>query len=88
MYIITNPPWDRPPMHQIIDRCSRLAPTWLLFDADWAFTRQAAPYLQYCRRIVAVGRVRWIAGSEMTGKDNVAWYLFDAERCTTDFIGR
>lgn len=76
--IITNPPWDRPPLHQIIQRCANLAPTWLLFDADWMHTNQAAPFLLMCESIVAVGRVKWIEGSTMAGKDNCCWYLFDA----------
>lgn len=74
--IITNPPWDRKPLHQIIERCSTLTTTWLLFDADWMHTKQAKPYLFYCSAIVSVGRVKWIAGSEMSGKDNACWYKF------------
>ena len=42
----------------------RLAPTWLLFDADWAHTKQAAPYLRHCSHIVSVGRVHWMAGTQ------------------------
>ncbi len=87
-YIITNPPWDRPPMHQIIERCSLIAPTWLLFDADWMHTRQAVPYLKYCAMIVAVGRVKWIEGSDGAGKDNCCWYLFGPEPTETVFYGR
>lgn len=75
-YIITNPPWSRHILHPMIDRFTLLAPTWLLFDADWAFTKQSTPYMERCRMIVAVGRVKWIAGSKYTGKDNCAWYLF------------
>jgi hypothetical protein len=76
--IITNPPWDRPVLHQIIERCLLLQmPAWLLFDADWMHTRQAAPYLPHCRKIVSVGRVKWIEGSDMAGKDNCCWYMFD-----------
>jgi hypothetical protein len=75
--IITNPPWDRTPLHQIIQRGMALVPTWLLFDADWMHTRQATPYLPYCRRIVSVGRVKWIEDSDMAGKDNCCWYMFD-----------
>jgi len=74
--IITNPPWSRPILHALIDRFVCLAPTWLLFDADWAFTKQSIPYMDYCQMIVAVGRVKWIEGSKNTGKDNCAWYLF------------
>lgn len=75
---ITNPPWDRTILHPLIDRLSGIAPTWLLFDADWMHTQQSAPYMSRCRKIVSVGRVRWIPDSKMTGKDNSAWYLFDA----------
>jgi hypothetical protein len=63
-------------------------PTWLLFDADWVHTKQSAPFMPYCRKIVSVGRVRWIEGTKMTGKDNVAWHLFTAEEGTTEFYGR
>lgn len=75
--IITNPPWDRTPLHQIIQRCLALAPAWLLFDADWMHTRQATPYLPHCKKIVSVGRVKWIEDSDMAGKDNCCWYMFD-----------
>lgn len=75
--IITNPPWDRKPLHQIIERCSLLRPTWLLFDADWAHTRQSSQYMKMCRVIVSIGRVKWIENSSTTGKDNCCWYLFD-----------
>lgn len=87
--IITNPPWEREPMHQIIERCSMLAPTWLLFDADWMHTRQSAPYMNRCVKIVSVGRVKWIENSDGAGKDNCCWYLFDAaHKGGTEFVGR
>jgi hypothetical protein len=76
-YIITNPPWSRDVLHPLIELFSNQKPTWLLFDADWAHTRQAAPFASRLRRIVSVGRVKWIADSPFTGKDNCAWYLFD-----------
>lgn len=76
-FIITNPPWDRKILHPLIIHLSMQAPTWLLFDADWKHTKQAIPYLKFCQKIVNVGRVKWIEGSKMTGKDNVCWYLFD-----------
>lgn len=86
---ITNPPWDRKILHAIIDRLPRFAPTWLLFDADWVHTKQAAPFLPILRKIVSVGRVKWIPDSTMTGKDNCAWHLFDAgPQGTVTFIGR
>jgi hypothetical protein len=75
--VITNPPWDRKFLHQLILHLRKLGkPAWLLIDANWAFTGQAAPYLLYCERIVTIGRVKWIPGSTMTGKDDCAWFLF------------
>jgi hypothetical protein len=75
---ITNPPHSREVMHRLITHLQRIAPTWLLIDADWAHTRQAAPYMAACTHIAAIGRVKWIEGSKFTGKDNFAWYRFDA----------
>lgn len=75
--IITNPPWDRAFLHDFIEWASRLAPAWLLFDADWMHTKQAAYYVPWCTKIVSVGRVKWFPESKNTGKDNCCWYLFD-----------
>ena len=65
-------------LHGLIAHFQNIAPTWLLLDADWKQTRQAAPYLPHCSDIVAIGRVKWIEGSKYTGKDNACWYRFDA----------
>lgn len=87
--IITNPPWTRSILHPMIEHFSAMRPTWLLFDADWMHTKQAAPYLPLCRKIVSVGRVKWVEDSPHTGKDNAAWYLFDAKTIgPTRFFGR
>ena len=72
--IITNPPWSRDVLHGLITHFQNIAPTWLLLDADWKETRQAAPFLPHCSDIVAIGRVKWIE-SKHTGKDNTCWYL-------------
>ena len=88
-YIITNPPWDRKILHPMIEHFSAMRPTWLLFDADWMHTKQSAPYMKWCRKIVSVGRVKWIPDSKMTGKDNCAWYLFNQNsEGQTQFFGR
>ena len=90
-FIITNPPWQRrakeeagkmlpaedQPLHRLIMHFKDLAPTWLLFDADWMHTVQAKPYLEYCVKIVSVGRVKWFEGTDHSGKTDCAWYLFD-----------
>jgi hypothetical protein len=76
--IITNPPHSRELMHRMIQRFQAIAPeAWLLIDYDWAATRQAAVYLGACSDIVIVPRLKWIAGTKWTGKDNFAWYRFD-----------
>jgi hypothetical protein len=73
---ITNPPWRRDVMHDIIINLSDQLPTWLLIDADWLATLQAAPYLCRLRDIAMIGRVRWIDGTDNDGKDNCCWCLF------------
>lgn len=86
---ITNPPWDRKILHPLIERLSDVAPTWLLFDADWMHTRQSAQFMPRLRRIVSVGRVKWIEDSKMTGKDNASWFLFDRpHNAAAEFFGR
>jgi hypothetical protein len=86
---ITNPPWSRPVLHAIIDNLSAQYPTWLLFDADWIHTRQAAPYWPRCSMVISVGRLKWIENSPHTGKDNCCWYRFDPDYTGGPrFIGR
>jgi len=86
---ITNPPWDRRVLHPMIEHFSDQHPTWLLFDADWQHTRQSVPFLPRLRKIVSVGRVKWIPDSKMTGKDNCAWHLFDKPQDgAAEFFGR
>ena len=76
--IITNPPYTRELMHRLIAHFQRIAPTWLLLDFDWSATQQAAPFMPHCSDIVVLARLKWIEGSKDTGKDNHAWYRFDA----------
>lgn len=76
--IITNPPWSRPLLHELIGHLSSLAPTWLLFDADWKETQQAGPLLASCSDIVPIGRVIWQEGTGNGGMHNCCWYRFDS----------
>ena len=86
---ITNPPWDRKILHPLIDALPRMAPTWLLFDADWVHTKQSIPLIGRCQKIISVGRVKWIPHSKMTGKDNCAWHFFtDKNTDSVEFYGR
>ena len=88
--IITNPPWDRKLLHPMIESFACLRPTWLLFDSNWANTGQSSRYVkEYCTDIVAIGRLKWIEGTTMSGKDDCSWYRFDVNKkggCT--FHGR
>ncbi len=73
--IITNPPWTRELLHPLIEHfCRRLPPQqWLLLDQDWACaTKQAVPFLTCCTDILPIGRLIWIPGTKMHGKDNAA----------------
>lgn len=79
--IITNPPWTRTKasgylLHEMIERFSNLAPTWLLFDASWANTRQAVPLLNRCTDILPIGRVKWFPNTDQSGKKDACWYRF------------
>ena len=96
---ITNPPWTREILHPLINHLRVQAPTWLLFDADWAHTihknmakrnscKTTPELLKYCSKIVSVGRVKWIKDSPHDAKDNCAWYLFGDKETKTEFIGR
>ena len=86
---ITNPPWDRPVLHKIIANLSSQERTWLLLDADWMHTRQAAPFWPRCSLVISIGRVKWIKESKFTGKDNCCWYRFDPWHVSGPrFIGR
>jgi hypothetical protein len=77
---ITNPPWTRPTLHELIINLSDQAPAWLLIDADWVHTRQSIPFLPRLRKIISIGRVRWTPDSPFDGKDNCCWCLFDPPR--------
>lgn len=86
---ITNPPWDRKILHPMIENLVQgSVDLWLLFDADWAHTKQAVPYLRCCSKIVSVGRVCWFPGTKMTGKDNCCWYQFNKTGGNPVFIPR
>lgn len=84
-YVITNPPWDRSKksgylLHALIREFVEVAPTWLLFDADWVHTKQSGNLVsEFLTDIVPIGRVKWIEDSPYSGKDNVCWYRFSID---------
>jgi len=73
---VTNPPWTRSILHPLIAHLSSMLPTWLLFDADWPFTKQSAELIGRCSKIVPIGRIKWIQDSKYSGMDSCAWYEF------------
>ena len=86
---ITNPPWDRSILHPLIFHLTAFKPTWLLFDADWMHTKQSSIFQNMLKKVVSVGRIKWIKDSKGTGKDNCCWYLFDKRfDGKTEFYGR
>ena len=89
---ITNPPWSWDVLHPLIVNLSDQLPTWVLIAASWPHRRQSAPFLPRLRKILSIGRVKWIEDSQFTGKDDSIWALFDLPRpnghAVTHFIGR
>jgi hypothetical protein len=77
--IITNPPHSRDMLHPLIAHLSGIAPSWLLIDVDWWHTKQSASFAHLCKLIIPIGRLKWFRDSPHTGKDNFAWYFFDAK---------
>lgn len=85
--VITNPPWKRKWLHALIEHFRTLGvDVWLLFDAAWAYTEQAAPYMKYCHKIVVVPRLQWFPGTEFDAQDDCAWYLFKPVVGETIFV--
>ena len=79
---ITNPPWPLggkrgDPALSIIRHLCQLAPTWCLLPWDFAANDYFRHASAWCVEIVPIGRVSWM-GNGTAGKDNCAWYQFDA----------
>lgn len=92
-YIITNPPWDREIFMPMMEKFMQFRPTWVLIDADLSHTIQnkvskkigcmnVPELLKHCKKIVAVGRVKWIKNTKNQGKENAVWMLFDKNHTT------
>lgn len=77
--VITNPPWSRPLLHAIIANLAPQGTVWLLYDSDWLFTQQSAPYLSLLHAVVPVGRLRWVENTPHDAQDSCAWYRFGPE---------
>ena len=78
--IITNPPFSRhnfETLKAMIRLFSAAKPSWLLLPAAFKYNDYAPEFMAYCHKVVAVGRIQWIAGSDGKGRKDFAWYLFD-----------
>ena len=87
---ITNPPWLWKTLDQIISHFSSISETWLLLNADLMHNKRMARHMEYCAKILSVGRVSWM-GNGKKGFENCAWYLFDSKNGAverTTFYGR
>lgn len=82
---ITNPPFVRSLMHEIMLHCARQAPSWFLVESDWLITQQAAPIIKrHATDIVAIGRLKWFRPEDPRNKgndpmDNFAWLRLEPE---------
>lgn len=89
--IITNPPFTWSLLKPMMDLWISLRPTLLLLPADFMHNKRMNPYIEKCKWIKSIGRVKWIEDSKVSGVDNFAWYLFDNNKDVgepTLFIGR
>ena len=88
-FMITNPPWNRKILHPMIEHYSDRIPTWLLFDADWMHTKQSVPFIPRLRKVVSIGRVKWIEGSKVYRKGQLLLVsVHPPNGIPTEFFGR
>lgn len=73
---ITNPPYKWDILQPLIQRFMRIAPTWLLLEADFQHNLRFNEFQPHCSDVVPIGRVKWEQDSDNEGKTNYAWYRF------------
>lgn len=81
-FIITNPPFSRhhtPHLCDMIRRFSATLPTWLLLPSGFKYNDYAAEFMPYCEKVVAIGRLKWVEGTEHKSSKDFDWYLFDQD---------
>lgn len=75
--IITNPPYSRPLVHDLIDTFTgRAGLAWVLLEADFAHRRCNARFMVRCRLVLTIGQIRWVPGTKHKSTKLYAWYLF------------
>jgi hypothetical protein len=75
--VVIAKPYTRPPSSPPIWHFARILPTWLLLETDWPPPSRPRLLFRHVKH-PSVGRLRWIEGTTMSGKQNFAWYRFDA----------
>jgi len=85
---ITNPPFHKKLLLPLLDHFINVADTWLLLPADYMHNKYFSKYLDNCKIIISIGRVKWIQNSKMSSTDNFAWYMFTKNKTKTKFYGR
>lgn len=83
---ITNPPWintskDGYQLFSMVYHLAKIRPTLMLLNANICWNKGSwqhpiAP-MPICDWVKPIGRVKWIADSKHSGKEDCAWFLFD-----------
>lgn len=76
--LITNPPFEWAMLQEMLELFPTLKPTWLLLPFSYACNKRMAPYMDVCKKVVPIGRVKWFEDSKQTSTDDFAWFLFDS----------
>lgn len=82
---ITNPPFVRSLMHEIMLHCCHQAPSWFLVEHDWCITQQASRIItKHASDIVSIGRLKWFRPEDPRNKgkdpmDNFVWLRLEPE---------
>jgi len=87
-FFITNPPFTRAILVELIPHLSAMRPTWLLLPGDLVHNLYMREHMTHCVKFVSIGRMHWVE-NKINGKENYAWYLFDQEYTgPTELIAR
>lgn len=78
-FLVTNPPFAWDTLKPMIETFVDLKPTFLLLPFSYACNKRMAIYMERCRKVIPIGRVKWIEGSKQTSTDDFAWFMFDGE---------
>lgn len=81
--MITNPPFTREVFHDAIEHFTGILniDCWWLMSSDWLFNKGSAKMIdKYVTDVVAIGRMKWIPNSKMSGKDNMIWLKTSIEK--------